>query len=358
MPIGRYIYRVHIDGSYFVNFADASPRRGGGGDLVYRYGKRINDPTMMAFGAWGAQQPQSWRSRPSRQPQQDGQQQAAQQQRQRRGGWRSSIRSFRSLVSLFGQDDLQSEKGAQPHLRDVWFPELQVFAARDQGGSAQGLYVAAKGGHNNESHNHNDVGNFIVFHDGLPVLIDAGVGAYTAQTFSSRRYEIWTMQSAYHNLPTINGVMQKDGRKFAARDLAYQNTEAAAQFSLDIAGAYPPEAGLEAWKRTVRLNRGRNVEISDRYQLNKSVSDIALTLLTPCDVTIAQPGKLVLKGEADRFGSATILYDAGKFKTITETVALDDERLAGSWDSDHLTRILLKAESPLSQDTWTVTVTP
>ena len=356
--IGRYIYRVHIDGSYFVNFADASPRRGGGGDLVYRYGKRINDPTMMAFGAWGAQQPQSWRSRPSRQPQQDGQQQAAQQQRQRRGGWRSSIRSFRSLVSLFGQDDLQSEKGAQPHLRDVWFPELQVFAARDQGGSAQGLYVAAKGGHNNESHNHNDVGNFIVFHDGLPVLIDAGVGAYTAQTFSSRRYEIWTMQSAYHNLPTINGVMQKDGRKFAARDLAYQNTEAAAQFSLDIAGAYPPEAGLEAWKRTVRLNRGRNVEISDRYQLNKSVSDIALTLLTPCDVTIAQPGKLVLKGEADRFGSATILYDAGKFKTITETVALDDERLAGSWDSDHLTRILLKAESPLSQDTWTVTVTP
>ena len=66
---------------------------------------------------------------------------------------------------------------------------------------------------------------------------------YTRKTFSAQRYEIWTMQSAYHNLPTINGVMQKDGREFAARDVRYRADERIAELSMDIAAAYPKEAG-------------------------------------------------------------------------------------------------------------------
>ena len=74
-------------------------------------------------------------------------------------------------------------------------------------GSAEGLCLAAQGGTNGQSHNHNDVGNFVVYADGLPAIIDVGVETYTAKTFSSPRYGIWTMQSAYHNCPTIDGVM-------------------------------------------------------------------------------------------------------------------------------------------------------
>ncbi len=88
-------------------------------------------------------------------------------------------------------------------------------------GSARGLTVAAKGGHNDESHNHNDVGEFVVYCDGKPLLIDAGVETYSRKTFSPQRYEIWTMQSAYHNLPTIDGVQQAPGAAFAARDVTY-----------------------------------------------------------------------------------------------------------------------------------------
>ncbi len=93
---------------------------------------------------------------------------------------------------------------------------------RSSEGSAEGLYLAAQGGHNAESHNHNDVGNFIVYADGEPAIIDVGVETYTAKTFSAQRYEIWTMQSAYHNLPTVNGVMQGAGRQFEARDVDVQ----------------------------------------------------------------------------------------------------------------------------------------
>jgi hypothetical protein len=346
--IGQYIYRVHIDDSYFVNFADASPRAGGSSDLIYRYGQRINDPKMMAFGAWIAQQGRQRAQRPG-----DGQ-----QQRQRRGGF-GGASNYRSMVSVFDQNDLQNVADARPpYLRDVWFPHLQVFVARDQEGSSQGFYVAAKGGHNAESHNHNDVGNFIVYRDGLPVLIDVGVGTYTAKTFSPQRYDIWTMQSAYHNLPTINGVMQKNGREFAAKELGYEQTDVSAKFSLDIAGAYPSEAGVTSWKRTVQLHRGKSLEIVDSYDLNKRAKDMTLTLMTPCDVTIVEPGKLMLKGAEGQFGQATIIYDAKKLKAVTEKVALDDERLSRGWDTNQLTRILLKATSPPKKDTWTVTVMP
>src|SRR5690606_39553860 len=55
-----------------------------------------------------------------------------------------------------------SQPGASPLLRDVWLSEIQVMAARDQGGTPDGFYLAAKGGNNHESHNHNDIGNFVV----------------------------------------------------------------------------------------------------------------------------------------------------------------------------------------------------
>lgn len=64
-----------------------------------------------------------------------------------------------------------------------------------------------------------------------PMLIDAGVGTYTRQTFSSERYTIWTMQSNYHNLPLVNGVPQKYGRKYKAKVLDAAN----GRFSVDIA---------------------------------------------------------------------------------------------------------------------------
>ncbi|MEE2752671.1 MAG: heparinase II/III family protein [Candidatus Latescibacterota bacterium] len=239
--IGRFIYRVHIAGDYFVNFADASPKRRPGGDLVYRYGKAIDDQRMMTFGAWGDQR-----------------------STRRRG--RIRIQSWRGLQALFNKNNLLELPAEEPLLRDVWLPHTQIFAARDRAGFRKGLYVAAKGGHNNESHNHNDIGNFVVYNNGLPLLIDVGVGTYTAKTFSSKRYEIWTMQSAYHNLPTVNGVMQRQGRSFAAKDLVYNTNNSVSEFSLDISSAYPEDANLESWNRTIRLNRGKNVEIIDKYR--------------------------------------------------------------------------------------------
>ena len=112
------------------------------------------------------------------------------------------------------------------------------------------------------------MGNFVVYLNGNPVLIDVGVENYTAKTFSSKRYEIWTMQSAFHNLPTINGVMQAAGRQYEARDVGFHADDASAEFSADLAAAYPKEAGVEKWRRSVRLDRAANAMlVTDRFAL-------------------------------------------------------------------------------------------
>ncbi len=117
----------------------------------------------------------------------------------------------------------------EPLVREAWLEGIQVAAARRKQRSTDGFYFAALGGHNAESHNHNDVGNFVVYRNGNPVLIDVGVETYTAKTFSAQRYEIWTMQSAFHNLPTINGVMQAAGRQYEARDVTFEASEGSAE---------------------------------------------------------------------------------------------------------------------------------
>ena len=238
--------------------------------VVFRYGQRINDPDMMALGAWAAHETDLLREGGSE---------------TRRYG-RASL--SRLLPEVFALDEIYAVPPRQPLPRDVWLNVIEVMVARDQGGSKQGFFVAAKGGHNAESHNHNDVGQVVVFLDGKPVLIDAGVETYTRKTFSPQRYEIWTMQSAYHNLPTIDGVMQAPGEEFAARDVSCRTEGDLTTLSLDIAGAYPPEANLERWQRTVTLQRQDAVEVTESYELSQPVEEITLSFLTPCAVDSAQ----------------------------------------------------------------------
>jgi hypothetical protein len=217
----------------------------------------------------------------------------------------------------------------------------------------------AKGGHNAESHNHNDIGNFVVYADGKPALIDIGVETYTAKTFSGRRYEIWTMQSAFHNLPTINGVMQKDGREYAARDVTYAADDATVTFSLDIAPAYPKEAAVETWRRTVTLERGERVVVEDSYVLDEVKEPLRLNLMSWRRPELADEGAIRLLAPA---GAATeslkpvfLRYDASRFRAALETIPLEDAQLRSSWGPT-LYRIILTAKETRPEDTFSVAI--
>ena len=334
--LGRFLYGVHIHDRYFANFADTPPVWTPPPAVLFQFGTHIGDDRLKDLGkfVWDRQSPD------------------------RRFSGKGMSRDFLTLA-LWEEMDA-APKASPPCVRDVWLPDTQVCVARDEEGSSDGFFVAAKGGHNAESHNHNDVGSVIVYRDGRPILIDVGVGTYTKQTFSEDRYEIWTMQSGYHNLPTINGATQENGASFAAKSLSHRADDERAEFSLDVSDAYPKEAGVGSWVRTVTLERKHAVVISDHFTLDTESNDLLLSFVTPCRVETGEDGRLDL-GEwtfvQDRpSGSAILEYDPVRLSAALDPIALDDENLVKVWGTQ-LTRILLSPLQPVTEDTWTIRIT-
>jgi len=329
--IGRFIYRAHISDDYFVNIGDCDARLDIYRDLVFRYGRRIGDKKMQDFAACGLTEE----------------------------GLFEQDKSFRSLArvlhTLFNLPNLLAAKASfPPLLRDVWLgdEDMQMMAARDEEGSTKGLYVACWAAHNGQSHNHNDVGNFIVFADGRPFIVDIGRPTYTRQTFSSDRYEIQAFQSAYHNLPTVNGVMQEAGRSFEAKHVKYEAKEGFAQLTMDIAPAYPSQAGISKWLRTVRLARSSDIQVIDSFELKETPRELTQSLITPCNIDSGKPGEIILKDP--RTGTRLMVrYDADKLAVQTEAVNIEDDSLSEAWGTQ-MSRILLKSKSKSSSDTWTL----
>lgn len=65
---------------------------------------------------------------------------------------------------------------------------------------------AMKGGNNGESHNHIDVGNFILARKDKQILCDLGAGHYENGYHGEARYTFFTPSSYAHNIPIFDGV--------------------------------------------------------------------------------------------------------------------------------------------------------
>jgi hypothetical protein len=241
--MAAYAYKTYIGNDYCVCFADAHENKAVQQvNIVYPFGLWLGDKTMRQFGAYLGRQ-KGVLVNPA--PLYD------------KSGNFPTL--GRELFFLRHIRDFIAETPREPLLKDVWLPDLQIMTAR-----RGNLYVAMKGGTNGESHNHNDVGSFVVYPDCEPLFIDPAVGEYTAKTFGKDRYDIWTMQSQYHNLPQINGVDQKDGKEYAAKVISHKD----GQLCLDIAGAYPEAAAVKSWKRTVTAIKS-GLSVIEDYELSE-----------------------------------------------------------------------------------------
>jgi hypothetical protein len=299
--IGSYIYKVHIADDYYIDFADASAKMNVDPAVVYGYGERIANDTLMELGAW------AFRDQTS-------------------ADYDNNASVYRPLMTVFKVQDLQKFSSPARPNTVYWLPQTQVLTARSATKTNDGFFLGAQGGHNNESHNHNDVGNFIVYYDGKPALIDVGVETYSAKTFSDKRYEIWTMQSAYHNCPTVNGVMQSPGREFAAKDLRYSSSGSNVMLSMNLENAYPKEAGIKTWKRSWNFNGNKSVTVTDDFNLSEIKGETYFTLMSAVPVEL-QNGGMVILGDGFRLN---IAYDKNLTPEI-EPIPITDARLKNSW---------------------------
>ena len=98
----------------------------------------------------------------------------------------------------------------------------------------------AKSGHNNENHNHNDIGNFALYVDGKRVFHDVRSHKYDAIYFDDRfRYteEVFAAGSVGHSVPIVDGKYQMPGASYKG-----EITESSDDiFEVNISGAYDTE---------------------------------------------------------------------------------------------------------------------
>lgn len=305
--MGEYIAQSYIGGDrWVVNFADASAKGGGDPLLIYRYGQDVHSTEMMQFarymtdlGGKGAD------FKPSRD-------------------------IFRAFEDLRCFPQLQHTQAALPQNAFKWYPETQFLYLKKEG-----FFFAAKGGFNNESHNHNDVGSFILYQDQQPLFIDAGVGTYTKKTFSDDRYSIWTMQGAYHNLPQINGTDQAFGKEFKAENVLFLPEQN--KFQLDIGNAYPKTANIEHWNRSYRLTAD-GLTIEDEFKIKNPNQSNMVHFLVSKEPQINKG--VIAMGD----GLAALHFNPAQFVASYEAIPQDDPRLSQVW-GERLYRISLKAKS-------------
>ena len=341
--MGEYISRSYVKDGWVVNFADATAKLSFTPSLIYNYGKSVSSREMMDFAIYNlAQKSKNTFKTPVPVI------------------WNDAYRALESLRNINQMTDEtdalnariksgESLESCMNSLRAkvpsfVWYPETEFCYMRKGN-----WFFAAKGGHNNESHNHNDIGTFILYVDGVPMFADAGVGTYTKKTFSAERYTIWSMQSDWHNLPLINGSSQVFGREHRSSNVSVASRKDGGVFTLDISGAYMGAADCKSWKRTYDL-KGKKLTITDSYQLNSRIASDVENFLVHGNVYL--PGDKTPEGYMIKSGEV-LVYDNGvgmriaypsSMKPSVEIMNLDDKRLTDVW-GDTLRRISFTSPS-------------
>lgn len=325
--MAAYCYATYIADGYCLSFADSHGNRlVQQPNVMYPFALYVDDPVMCRFAKYIAVEKGFLEDAASLYDQ---------------SGNYPTL--GRELVFLSHLDEFLEEKAEEPHPADTWLHSLQIMTAR------RGLmFLGMKGGHNNESHNHNDVGSFVVYDSGNPILVDPGVGEYTSKTFSKERYTIWTMQSGYHNLPQVNGCDQKEGRQYAARNVNYSK----GRMTLDLTECYPQDVGIKRWLRTVDINKKGVISLTDDYLL-KSVEKPVREMF----VTAVQPVIDESRGVVS-LGSCSLYYPKSKCSVVVEPLSESlDPMLRTMWP-DGLWRIVVTARNMSEKDKLVFTITP
>ncbi len=212
--------KTRLENGWFVNFADCDARPYLCGERLQCAGEKLGDEALVRMGM-------DFRGAPSYQI--------------------SDVPHFSRMLERLFRPAAQLERGDVAP-RDFWLPDLQLRVYEEDG-----LILCAKGGHNGESHNHNDVGSFMLYADGEPEIMDVGNMVYTAKTFvDETRYTLFNTRSMNHNLPLIGSSEQRAGRAYCAKAVNCLSNG----ISLDMAAAYGEDAGIKRCLRTLKLHNG------------------------------------------------------------------------------------------------------
>ncbi len=319
-----YIVKMYVGNGYYVNYADCSPFPGKRTARDYLFAKATENKAYQALAASDFQR-MSLKERLLLQ----------------------EYNLYYRFLQLEEWEELEHVSLKAEETGDVYYESTGLMIAKD------GKYVlAAKAGNNGDNHNHNDAGSITLYKNGKPLLIDLGVETYTAKTFSDRRYEIWTMQSAWHNTVNFGSgfskeqddpeIMQKDGKEYGAENVRVSMDEKEAVISMELSGAYGDKR-IRSVRRSVSLIKNREVRITDEIDAKLPAVLTFLTCIEPEAGEPSQSDEVTV-----RIGEEGMLRASGISKVRIEKRPVTDERLRQAW-KENCYRILLTLQGNKSE---------
>src|SRR5690606_32767954 len=197
------------------------------------------------------------------------------------------------------------------------------------------------------------VGSFMVVSGGKVVLTDPGRGRYSKSYFGPERYDNLMASSRGHSVPVVNGHEQVEGAERAAIVVAHQHGDDRDNLTIDMADAYPAEAGLTELRRSVTLDRqvpGGRIRLSDSFAFANGGGDFQSVLVTPLGVAVDDSAVRI--GGA---GGVRVAFDSARVTVTTEAHRGVEKRYAPSVD---LTRVLFTAKERVSRGEVALEIAP
>lgn len=225
--------------------------------------------------------------------------------------WAPALRNL-----LWAVEDVE---GSAWHTAAYYLPDAQWLVSRQL--QEQGAYVfAAKGGHNNEPHNHNDIGHFMLYAQGETLLPDLGSGQYSRKYFGPERYDILCNSSQSHSVPIIDGLYQAAGAEHRAEVRTYSSNEAEDVFELEISSAYDTNKLTELVRRFIwNKTEPPTLEVTDSYEFIQAPIAVVERFMAWHRPVQAEDGRIFI--EASPEAKVFLSYDHDLFDW--EVVALD-----------------------------------
>jgi len=244
----------------------------------------------------------------------------------------SSLDLRREKLSRFAVFELLWNQPANRDLAEAHLPigakfdRVATAFFRSAWGDTNAVYLACKGGNNQSSHGHLDLGTFVLDAFGARWGIDLGPDSYGLPGyFGAQRWSYYRMRTEGHNTLTVDNQNQE--LKAEAPLTAFFTSPNRSFAVANLQAAYP--RNLSHWERGLALLDGRQVLVQDEVQ-PRTATGITWNFHTRADLALAGAGREATLSQGAAKLLARILAPAdARFETLEVHLALPERPTTG-----------------------------
>jgi hypothetical protein len=186
------------------------------------------------------------------------------------------------------------ERAAQARIDNAWLETAGVTRLVSATPSGAPVVLAAKASHNGVSHNHNDVGTFVLNVDGETFLCDPEGGLYDLYRRLGHDANIFA-NSFGHSIPVIGGMLQSRGQPFHGEVTLFAPVGSEKRVEMEIQSAYQC-SDLERATRSWRLMEAGGLVLEDTFVFSGEALPVEEAFVTWRDALVSG-GTALIVGE-------------------------------------------------------------